>query len=55
MNHGKTNAPVNFCPNCGERFKTNVVGHCNDEKHRARRKDRHLFCHDCGKDLSKLG
>lgn len=54
MNHGKSNPPVNFCPNCGEHFKTNIVGHCNDEKHRTRRKERHIFCHDCGKNLSKL-
>jgi hypothetical protein len=53
MNHGKVNPPVNFCPNCGEKFKTSTVGRCDEEKHRARRKDRNLFCHDCGKELSK--
>lgn len=54
MNHGKTNPPVNYCPNCGEKFKTSNTSRCNDEQHRARRKERSQFCHDCGLELSKL-
>mgnify|MGYP002146686187 FL=1 len=54
MNHGRTNPPVRFCPNCGEKLKSASVASCDEEKHRSRRKDRNHFCHDCGKDLTKM-
>lgn len=55
MNHGKTNPPIAYCPNCGEKFNSGKIGNknCNDESHRSKRKDRNHFCFDCGKDLTK--
>ena len=55
MNHGKVNPPITFCPNCGEKFVSSAAtaSRCSDETHKSRRKDRNLFCLDCGKDLSK--
>lgn len=55
MNHGKSNPPVVFCPNCGEKFTqgSHIKTLCDEEKHKSRRKERNLFCHDCGQDLKK--
>ena len=53
-NHGRTNPPVAYCPNCGLKF--NFLGAkliCNEQKHRDDRKNRHIFCTDCGKNLNK--
>jgi hypothetical protein len=52
MNHGKMNPMVRFCPQCGDRFQTKAAGSCNEEKHAARRKERNIFCYDCGKKLT---
>ena len=54
MNHGRPNPPVRFCPGCGMKFQkpAPVSLGCDAEKHAARRKDRQVFCHDCGKDLT---
>ncbi len=53
MNHSRTNVAIRYCPSCGE-----VVGHaipnrtrCDDSKHAHRRKDRNVYCCDCGTKL----
>ncbi len=52
MNHGRSNAPVRFCPTCGETVNKQAASQrCDDSKHDARRKDRNTFCCDCGKKL----
>jgi hypothetical protein len=55
MNHSKTNPTISFCPNCGERFQSTTKPNksCTDESHARSRRDRSLFCPDCGKDLQK--
>ena len=52
MNHGRSNAPVKYCPTCGETVNSSANGKCNPEQHATRRKNRSIFCHDCGKKLS---
>ncbi|MDG0817236.1 hypothetical protein [Bdellovibrio svalbardensis] len=52
MNHGKTNAPVKFCPNCGEVLNAAVRVRCDEDKHKHLRKSRISFCTDCGKSLA---
>jgi hypothetical protein len=56
MNHGKLNPSVSFCPSCGKKLnsQTATKNQCDHEKHKARRKDRNLFCFDCGTELSKI-
>jgi hypothetical protein len=51
MNHGKSNPPVSFCPNCGDKFKSSSVKSCGEDKHKERRKQGSAFCFECGKDL----
>jgi uncharacterized protein with PIN domain len=54
MNHGKLNPPVKFCPTCGDKFKSTSSEKCDEEKHKALRKDRNFFCHYCGKNLNVM-
>ena len=54
MNHSRPNAPVQFCPSCGKAVSTTVQTKCDDQKHALRRRDRDLFCVDCGLSLRKL-
>jgi DNA-directed RNA polymerase subunit RPC12/RpoP len=51
MNHSRLNVPVKFCPTCGESLNRAAVGHCDTQKHAELRKDRNIFCHDCGKKI----
>ncbi len=51
MNHGRTNAPVRFCPTCGVVVNKSANGQCDEAKHASQRKNRSAFCHDCGKSL----
>jgi hypothetical protein len=37
---------------CGERVKPGATAtRCDEDKHKTRRKERNLYCHDCGKKL----
>ncbi len=53
LNHGRSLITIKYCPNCGEKFNSFTHGHCNEEKHRTRRKERYFFCIDCGKNLKE--
>ncbi|MES2855006.1 MAG: hypothetical protein V4692_04035 [Bdellovibrionota bacterium] len=53
MNHGRLNAPVRFCPTCGDKVNTKIQARCDAPKHAMLRKDRNTFCCDCGEKLSK--
>lgn len=51
FNHSRTYISISFCPQCGDKFNTQFKSSCNEDTHRLRRKDRHVFCIDCGKNL----
>lgn len=51
MNHGRSGVTVRFCPSCGEVVNNALKKTCDETKHAIRRKDRHMFCVDCGKKL----
>jgi rRNA maturation endonuclease Nob1 len=52
MNHSRSNAPVRFCPSCGEAVNKQAPSiRCDETKHNYRRKERNHFCCDCGKKL----
>jgi hypothetical protein len=51
-NHGRPNAPVRFCPACGEVVNNDIsVEVCKEEKHARKRRERSTYCVDCGKQL----
>lgn len=52
MNHGRLNAPVKYCPMCGDSVNRSASGNCDQARHAELRKNRLLFCSDCGKKLS---
>ena len=44
---------IQYCIMCGEKFNiTTSVAQCSDEMHAHRKKNRDLFCCDCGIKLS---
>lgn len=51
FNHNRSHITINYCPQCGGKFHSAQMGSCDEEKHRVRRKERHNFCIDCGKNL----
>ncbi len=51
MNHGRSNAPVRFCPMCGEVVNKVIRTFCDGSKHASQRKERNAYCCDCGKKL----
>lgn len=52
-NHGKAVVNINYCPGCGEKFKSSMSNFCDDESHRKQKKERSLYCSSCGKVLNK--
>jgi hypothetical protein len=51
-NHGRSNAPVHFCPVCGEVVNEDIhIRKCNVEEHTRRRRERSKYCVDCGEKL----
>jgi ribosomal protein L37AE/L43A len=52
MNHGRLNAPVKYCPMCGEVVNSALSGRCDSSKHAAQRKSGLIYCNDCGKKLA---
>jgi hypothetical protein len=52
FNHRRADAPVRFCPTCGEIVNVKLhVKKCPDEIHRKRLKEANTFCVDCGLNL----
>jgi len=56
FNHRRSDAPVRFCPNCGEivNVKVNAV-HCVAARHDVQSRAQSIFCVDCGKRLATRG
>jgi hypothetical protein len=54
LNHRRSNAPVRFCPRCGE-VVNDAVGtkRCTEMAHAQKRQNREEFCVDCGERLIK--
>jgi len=52
VNHGRPNAPVAFCPECGEVVNPGIPPRsCSEEGHAKKRRERHPYCVDCGEQL----
>jgi predicted RNA-binding Zn-ribbon protein involved in translation (DUF1610 family) len=52
MNHRRSDAPVRFCPECGEVVNAKVgIKRCREEEHAKRRREQSRFCVDCGEQL----
>lgn len=54
LNHGRMMVSIQYCPDCGEKFKVQADRHCSDFNHAERRKSRDSFCCDCGIRLSPV-
>ncbi len=54
LNHRLNDVKIKYCVDCGHQFSALKSVSCNDIKHAQRRKDRNVFCRDCGKKLSKI-
>ena len=51
-NHGRPNAPVRFCPKCGEVVNNNISAEvCSEEQHAKKRRENNTYRVDCGKQL----
>ena len=51
-NHDRENAPVRFCPECGEVVNKDIpIRKCNKEEHAKSRRERDKYCVNCGKQL----
>jgi len=54
LNHRRSDAPVRFCPQCGEAVNRGaVLKRCDERGHAHRRQNRDEFCVDCGLRLIK--
>jgi hypothetical protein len=52
LNHRRSDAPVRFCPGCGELVNGKVnLARCAPARHDARRREGSAFCVDCGERL----
>jgi rRNA maturation protein Nop10 len=52
FNHRRANAPVRFCPNCGDVVNEAVpTRKCSEEKHSKKRREQSKYCIDCGEQL----
>lgn len=52
LNHRRANAPVRFCPTCGEIVNEHIPnGKCSEEKHARERRKMNKYCVDCGEQL----
>jgi rRNA maturation protein Nop10 len=52
FNHRRANAPVRFCPTCGDVVNEAVpTQKCSEEKHAKKRRGRREHCIDCGEQL----
>lgn len=53
MNHSRSQISIRFCPTCGVLLNANIKPNCDDTKHASLRKNRNVFCYECGKKLNK--
>ncbi|MCP4600527.1 MAG: hypothetical protein GY847_08340 [Proteobacteria bacterium] len=54
LNHKRPNPQVRFCMSCGEVVNANIpIKHCSEAEHANKRKNRYIFCVDCGERLRK--
>ena len=54
LNHGRSNAPVRYCPRCGEVVNAAVTTkRCSEMAHAQKRQNREAYCVDCGEQLIK--
>lgn len=52
LNHRRSDAPVRFCPMCGEVVNENIhVRKCTEEEHARSRRERNKYCLRCGEQL----
>jgi len=52
LNHRRTDAPVRFCPSCGETVNAKVhLLRCPTMRHDVQRRGGSIFCVDCGEQL----
>jgi hypothetical protein len=52
MNHRRANAPVGHCPQCGGVVNSHIQARmCSESHHAAARRNRNMFCVDCGTQL----
>jgi hypothetical protein len=52
LNHRRSNAPVRFCPSCGDVVNANVrPKRCLDSQHDVQRRNQSTFCIHCGQRL----
>jgi hypothetical protein len=53
FNHGKPSAPVRACSMCGEVVNSGIpLKRCDEAKHAKERRERNVFCMDCGTRLA---
>ncbi len=53
-NHSRTNAPVRFCPMCGEVVNINIpIKNCTQDEHAISRRDGNTYCVNCSEQLIK--
>jgi len=49
LNHRRSHAPVRHCPGCGGVVNAHVSAQCCSEaRHATARRERNVFCVDCG-------
>jgi hypothetical protein len=52
LNHGRADAPVRFCPLCGEVVNEDIpIRKCSEGAHAKRRRERNKYCVHCGEQL----
>jgi hypothetical protein len=52
LNHRRTHAPVRHCPGCGGVVNDRITTQrCSEAHHAAARRERSVFCVDCGTRL----
>jgi hypothetical protein len=54
FNHWRSDAPVRWCPDCGQVVNENIIlKKCSDAEHAERRMNGNQYCVHCGLQLIK--
>ena len=54
-NHRSVNAPVRFCPVCGEAVNADIpIRKCNEQEHTMSRRGSDRYCVHCGEQLIQV-